>query len=568
MTRGLGMTRGHVLFVLLLSVACLAYFYGLDRFIFSSKGFSPIFHLLLTVYDVQSAWVSVAICLLAAIWNRPESILRVVDCLGRREVSTAVICAALFGLSSAAVYQGVALSMDEYAAVFQAEVFASGHIFASFPPSVLDWLVVPRFNGSFLIASPISGEVIEAYWPGFALLLAPFELVEIPWLCNAVLGATALFLIHRITLTLTSSRRAAGWSVLFAIASGAFWANAISFYSMQAHLTANLLFAWLLLEPNPKRAATAGFVGSLALVLHNPFPHALFALPWIISMAVHKDRRSYLLPLMLGYLPILLGVGYGWLALRTAIAPGGASASGAGNMLRGVFEWPNISILNMRAAALAKMWTWAFPGLFVFAVMGVFRHRTWQVRMLALSSITTFVGYLFVDFDQGHGWGYRYFHSAWGVVPILAGCGMIRDSGSTQRATSFAGASAILGFAILLPFQLAQMNGIITRHTSQLPPPQRPGNNVYFVSPGYGSYVADLVQADPMLRSRDLVLASRGSKADRELIAQNWPAAVKLAQYGGVEQWYLGPADQRRGESATSAENRFVLAYHPLNQSQ
>src|SRR5258708_28116678 len=32
----------------------------------------------------------------------------------------------------------------------------------------------------------------------------------------------------------------------------------------------------------------------------------------------------------------------------------------------------------------------------------------------------TFCAYFFVSLDQGHGWGYRYFHGAFGVIPILA----------------------------------------------------------------------------------------------------------------------------------------------------
>jgi len=32
-------------------------------------------------------------------------------------------------------------------------------------------------------------QAIEYYWPGFALLLAPFEFLKVPWLCNASLAA-------------------------------------------------------------------------------------------------------------------------------------------------------------------------------------------------------------------------------------------------------------------------------------------------------------------------------------------------------------------------------------------
>ena len=98
-----------------------------------------------------------------------------------------------------------------------------------------------------------------------------------------------MFLIHRITQKSPRIARAAGWALLFALGSGAFVANAISFYSLQAHLTANLLFAALLLRPTdtvPWRRAR-GITGAdtaqsrSARAVRNP---------WMVAMAL--DRRS------------------------------------------------------------------------------------------------------------------------------------------------------------------------------------------------------------------------------------------------------------------------------------
>src|ERR1700675_66026 len=65
-----------------LSAICLAYFLALDRLLFSSAHFSPIFRLLLTVYDSRTAWLSLAVCVLAALWNRPAPMLRLADFFG------------------------------------------------------------------------------------------------------------------------------------------------------------------------------------------------------------------------------------------------------------------------------------------------------------------------------------------------------------------------------------------------------------------------------------------------------------------------------------------------------
>jgi hypothetical protein len=559
------LTERHLNWVaILLSAICLAYFSALDRFLFSSAHFSPIFRLLLGVYDSRTAWLALTICVLAAIWKRPGPMLRLADYFGNHPYSVALASMAMLALGTILIYHDYPLSMDEYAAVFQAKIFASGRLVAQLPRNLVDWLVVSGFNGSFLVASPESGRAIEHYWPGFAALLAPFELLNVPWLCNPMLAGLAIVLIYRITVEITGDRRAAGWALLFTVASGGFVANALSYYSMQAHMTANLLFAALLLKPTEHRALAAGLVGSLALILHNPVPHALFAIPWLAAMALEREQRRFLLPLILGYLPGL-ALGLGWLTWRADIGSGAHGVAAVHGVAYGVFAWPDATLLNMRVAALAKMWLWTLPCLFIFALLG--RHRLGDnrtVRLLTQSAVLTFAGYLFVRFDQGHGWGFRYFQSAWGAVPILAGCAMTNRSNTSRRLVSFAGAAAILNLMVVMPFQMHEISEVIAQHLAQLPPPQRPGNNVYFIHPRGGSYLADMVQFDPLLRDQDLTLVSHGAELDAELIRQNWPSATKITSQRATDQWYLGAQDQRVALPGKSDQRHFVIAFdHP-----
>jgi hypothetical protein len=550
----------------LLCAICLAYFYLLDRVVLSSAGFSPIFRFLLTVYDARTAWLALVICLLAALWRRPTPVLKLVEAVGQHPSSAVLGSSALIALGAIVVYHDYPLSMDEYAAVFQSRIFASGQIFAVLPRHMVDWLVVRGFNGSFLIASTETGRAVEHYWPGFALLLAPFEFLKMPWLCNASLAGLAMVLIHRITKEITGDPRAAGWALLFTIASGGFAADAMSYYSMQAHLTANLVFVALLMKPTGWRAFGAGLVGSLALILHNPVPHTLFAVPWIVAMAMDREHRRHLPCLMLGYLPGV-GVGLGWLFFRAHFASSPLGASAVTGVASGIFAWPDSALLNMRVAALVKMWLWAVPCLFVFALLGGLRYRDdRRVRLLVQSAILTFIAYLFVQFDQGHGWGYRYFHSAWGVIPILGGCAMTDRSDEGRWLTSFAGAAAVLNLLLVMPFQLNEISEVISQHLAQLPPPKRPGNNVYFIHPRGGFYVADLVQIDPLLRNHDLLLVSHGAGLDGELVHRNWPDAVKIASERTADQWYLGPRDQRVPVPGKSSQRHFEFVSDPIPQ--
>jgi hypothetical protein len=541
----------------------VAYFYLLDRLLFSGVRFSPIFRFLLTTYDFEAAWLALAVCSFAVFWSRSAPIIRLVDFLGNHPLLLASASIFMLALGSLLVYRDYPLSMDEYAGVFQSKIFARGNIFTQLPEGLRDWLIVRGFNGSFLTASSQTGRTIEQYWPGFALLLAPFQFFRVPWLCNASISGLAIYLIYWITKEITSNLRAAGWAMLFALASGAFVANGLSYYSMQAHLAANLLFAALLIRPSRYAALGAGLVGSLALILHNPVPHALFAVPWIAVTAIERDRRQYLLPLILGYLPGL-AVGLEWLTFRSDIGSGNHELATLSAVSEGVFSWPDAALMNMRAAALVKMWVWAAPCLFLFALCGFARYRAdLRVRLLASSATLTFLGYLFVKFDQGHGWGYRYFQSAWGVIPILAGCAMTERSAANTRFVTFSGATAILSLLIIVPFQLNQIGRFISAHLAQLAPPRRPGNNIYFVHPLGGFYVADMVQFDPFLRDRDLLLVSHGAELDNQLVRQNWPNAVKISSTRAADQWYLGPEDHRISTPGSAGQRQFAITHVP-----
>jgi hypothetical protein len=546
----------------LLAVSCLAYLYMLDHALFSTANFSPIFRVLLTAYDRKTACVAAMICVLAAIWKRPDPILTVVDYLARRPGFVALGTTVVISLGAVLVYQNYPLSMDEYAAVFQAKIFATGRLVAQLPANAVGWLVVAGFNGAFLVASTESGRAMEAYWPGFALILAAFEFLKITWLCNASLAGLAILLIYWITKEIAQDRRASGWALLFTLASGAFIADAISLYSMQAHLTANLLFVALLLKPTPHRALAAGLVGSLALNLHNPLPHALFAIPWIIGLVRDRRQWQHLLYLSIGYLPGL-AIGIGWFLLRSDIGLATHGGASLGSVAGDAFAWPSTILINMRTAAVVKLLVWAPPGLFMFAALGYLcRRENPHVRLLMQSAVLTFVGYMFVPFDQGHGWGYRYFHSAWGTIPILAACAMVKESEGRGRLVAFAGAAAILSLFITMPVQLRQINQVISQHLAQIAQPLSPGNNIFFIHPRAGFYIADMVQIDPLLRDRNLFLVSRGAQLDSRFVLENWPNAIKVFGNQASDQWYLGPEDQRvsiRG----SSERQFVFKQIP-----
>ncbi|MCW0014674.1 hypothetical protein OIV42_32085, partial [Burkholderia pseudomallei] len=185
--------------------------------------------------------------------------------------------------------------------------------------------------------------------------------------------------------------------------------------AMTGLLLANLVFVWGFLQPSARRLFVSGVVGSVALTFHNPLPHTLFALPWLIWFLVRRPPLRHAAALVAGYVPLVLLLGLGWILFKAHVAADAAGqlphppSQGFLALVASVFSLPGASILVIRAAGAIKLWVWAMPGLLILAGMGYARWRDNRaVQLLAASALLTFFGYFFVPFDQGNGWGYRY----------------------------------------------------------------------------------------------------------------------------------------------------------------
>jgi hypothetical protein len=437
------------------------------------------------------------------------------------------------------VYRNHPLAMDEYTQFFQSRVFAGGHLTGHFPAPLLDWLIPEGFQNYFLFVSKQSGAVASAYWPGFALLLTPFTLLGIPWACNPLISSLTLIVIHRLALRLFADREAAGLAVLLTIASPAFFANGISFYSMPAHLLANASFALLLTNPTPRRTFAAGLVGSAALTLHNPVPHILFALPWLVWLATRPRGIRLLAVAAAGYLPLCILFGLGWFWFTATLRQTNLDAATAASAqlehvqrLGQAFALPDSTVFLARLIGFAKIWVWAAPGLLVLAGIGAWTQRANAFcRLFLASALTTFIGFMFVPLDQGHGWGYRYFHTAWIALPLLAAGAVARKAEGAQRAGFFAGDEArgfMVGCALLtlvfgVGFRAWQIHDFIAADLAQVPAYTGTERRVVILDPSFSFYGADLVQNDPWLRGDVTLMITRGEPDDATMMREHFP---------------------------------------------
>ena len=541
---GLSKNRRVLLFFLssfLITAAIICWMQSLSSGYFESHDVT-VFYYLFIFQDNLPAFVALALLAAALIPDFGALGMRLASFCGSRPMAVASITTVCLCVGSIFVYRNYPLCMDEYAAVFQSKVFAAGRLAGQFPTPLIDWLIPPVFQNNFLTVSHQSGEIVSSYWPGFAILLTPFTWVSAPWAANAILGGITVLLVHRLTFRLMGSHEAAGFAVLLTLASPVVTINAISYYSMPAHLVANMAFALLLLNPTPWRSFTAGVLGSFALVLHNPVPHTLFAIPWILWLLYRRELRKNVIFMIAGYLPLSAILGLGWqLFLHGLNASGAISFSNGASeasfidhlfmTLRLVLVQPSTDQLFARLIGLAKVWIWAVPGLLLLACRGALKERgNIRFMLITASAFCTLAGYMFVSFDQGHGWGFRYFHSAWFALPLLATAAVygINEPGMTQLRKFVAGL-AVLSLVFLTATNTMNVRQFIDRHLQQLPGAEQVAPQVLIVNPGFGFYTIDLVQNDPFLRKRPIILVSHGESADQELMRKHFPELRQIS---------------------------------------
>lgn len=483
---------------------------------------------------------------------------RILHFAGQHPIWIAFLTFFLLTLGAQSFYYRHPLSMDEFMPYFQSRIFAEGKLWGEYPPALVPWIAGSAF---FAVLSPETGRVISDYWPGFALLLTPFTKIGLAWILNPLISAATIFLLYRYSKKVFPEAEAAPWVLLLTLASSVFVANGISYYTMSAHLFFNLLFAFLLLRITPWRLFLAGVVGSFAMVLHNPVPHMAFALPWIVWLALKPDRVRNLALLFAGYLPIGFALGVGWMWLKIYLLRSGEVAAGAvgasvasgdmlsrflarlGDVLSGLFRFPDLSILQAKLYGFLKIFAWSVPGLPILAILGARRLR--QSPHLALwgwSAVLTLAVYIFVPFDQGHGWGYRYFHSAWLALPLLATAFLL--SPDLKEATSwkkYVCVLALLSLVFCTAQRFAQIQDHIGGHLAQLPLFEKGKNylcilNVHRISMGH-----DLIQNDPFLRNRVILLESQGEENDQAMVQALFPGSVMVGRHPRYALWEIGP---------------------------
>jgi len=478
---------------------------------------------------------------LRPLWQRVELLAQWIS---RYPVKTCifafVVCAALGYL----IYQEFPLTMDEYAPLLQARIFAQGNLAITYPLELLDRIVIPDVR-DFILVNSQTGQAISAYWPGLALLMTPFSLFELEWLLNPLLAAIGLWLIGDLASQASGQPQARGWAILATLACPQYTINAMSYYAMTSLLTFNLLYLWLLLKNSWRNTLLAGVVGGFALGMHNPVPHGLFAIPCVVFLLFNRHRYIQILPLVIGYLPLVLLLCLGRTLLihfleldintdAVLYEDTDLITTWLQNIQK-VFILPDLRIVIIRTYALCKMVVWASPGLLL--VLFFSKPNTLIQRILLACLIFSFAFYLFIPYDQGYGWGYRYIHSAWGLIAI--GAGIFAVSGHKfQR--NFIAISLLAGI-LATPIFVLQASRTIANTNTLHPeiPTKFEGKILVFITLYPSLYTHSLIQNYPKDRENIIRMVSYGMEEDAALAKQLSPEALQLSVNPMGSVWQL-----------------------------
>jgi hypothetical protein len=439
--------------------------------------------------------------------------------LGTR-VPTSVAALAVLAMAAvggAVVLHGIGLAMDEFTGSFQARIFASGRIQAEVPS---EWRgLAPWMTPVFVNYKPIAGTWMSSYLPGYAAIRTVFLLAGVESLTNPVLGALTAVLVVAVARRIwrgEQSARPALFALLFLALSAQFLVTSMGGYSMAAHLCLNLLWLWLYLRNDRAGLAATPWVGVIAMGLHNPIPHALFAAPFVVRLL--RERRFA----WVAYCAVVYGAGavgwYEWLQfvqtdVDGSIAVIGAGTVGPGGLGGGVFNTfalPSLFRWFVQGMSLVLLLTWQTPAvaLFLFAALLGWRRLGPVERDLALGLVATWLFYSFFNADQGHGWGYRYMHAVLGNAILLGASGaeQVWRGGREALAARVVLASAVLTIAVQWPLRAMQTERFVRPYAASLEYVAGLPADVVTVAPTTVWYGRDFVRNDPFLATSPKVV--------------------------------------------------------------
>lgn len=353
------------------------------------------------------------------------------------------------------------LAMDEFLATFQAQIFLSGHILGPIPD---EWREYTKAMKPVLAASDeIRGTWAANYLPVYALLRTPFYWLGVDTVLNAAYSTGAVLLTAACARKIWPNESTAPWVAALLLGLGPqFLITGMTAYAMPAHLFFSMLWLWLWLRDDTPGYLLLPVVGVMAIGLHQPNIHAIFAAPFLLLLPFRAGWKATL------YVGCIYAIGcLGWLEFmkyRQAVPANPGAASDAAQQLRiaaDLFRAPNsISFIKL-GMNFTQFFVWQPFVLGVFLILAFLNLRRCPREIWCLAGV--FLGclgfYFLSTVGQGHGWGNRFMHPFLGATALLATAGWLQIR-QLPAASWLLGVSLACTLLVELPYRAWQARSV------------------------------------------------------------------------------------------------------------
>jgi len=406
-----------------------------------------------------------------------------------------------------AVYQNFDLCIDEYLNDFEIRILAQHHLVATLPQEWRDdegALKAPYEN-----YNPEKGYWASGFLPGFATLDYIFSQGGVDWALSPALAALSLLLLASLARRAfpDEAHLAANIAVLLLAFSPQFLAMAMTKFAWTAHLCGSLLWVWLFINPNRFLFLLTPIFGALLIGLHQPHVHPLVAAPFIFRLCTTRQWKDFSW-FAFWY---LLGA-WGWYQIFALLRP---AAFAAGGDLHNFVPANGFSIVPLLLALIfatfhgITLLAWAAPALVPFT--GMFLY-TWKqqpafVRDGFLGVCLTFLFYLCFPHPQGHGWGFRYLHSAYGLLALAAAGGAMalgREGWNSQVSKALL-ASLVFSLLFQIPYRIYEIRAMVRPLSLTWNYISRQPTDFVIIKTSDFWYGWDLIRNDPWLKQKPLI---------------------------------------------------------------
>jgi hypothetical protein len=480
----------------------------------------------------------------ASIWNLESLSLFRISVFGFRAypILLALVVFAIAAIGTQVVMHDYLLTGDEYAADFQSKIFARGMVQARVPDAYTQ--AVNVIKPMYIAYYPSTRTWNSAYLPVYAAMRALFRLVYLQSVLNPFLAAVTIVALYGLSRSIwPDSKTNALISIGLLATSSQFLLMSMTGYSMPAHLALNTIWLWLYSQPDKRRFYLAPFVGVLAVALHQPTVHALFAFPFLVRLLLTRRWKATIFFAAV-YLIGCAGWFYWWILFRP-----GTSGGQVASVFR-LFSVRAPIIQSMNLGLLIGWSSLATPLLILLGLRRVFTTRDQNTAVAprkhfsigrwtfppnencllqdaALSCILTFAFYYFFYLDQAHGWGYRYLYGALGCFTLVAVAGFERLAilMGQRRALVFTASGIALSMFIQLPLRCFQAESFVRPYARALEALRNMPADIVAFDPRDAWYSADLTRNDPFLEQRPIIVRLMGVSPEAISALQRQPKA-------------------------------------------